>query len=210
MGLIHYYPTHLRNSVSLLTQVGVKKKKAQTRLVSTSWSPLKTQKANRWFGSYWWTTPVVVKAFRLRAIAPGRYISRICKKSNTFTGDTLKQAIKFFGIFLLIIEGISQLSIIPHHKPQKKMLERSQRLVVGCVLSEQLLLWWRLHWSRAMQPSIFLSGFLSLSLSLNVSVCLSDALSRSLSGTKPRRTLGAGAAHFDAWLSLYHWWHKAQ
>lgn len=42
----------------------------------------------------------------------------------------------------------------------------------------------------------------TLSLSLNVSMCLSHTLS--LSGTKPSSTLGAGAADFEAWLSLYH------
>lgn len=138
----------------------------------------------------------------------GRDISRICKASKTFTGDTLKRAIK---LFLYITEGISQLSRIPHHKHQKQILERSQRLVAGCALSEQCCYCGEGYAGAEPCRPLFLCLLFTLSVCLSASlyVCAMLSLSPSrsspsLPGTKPRRTLGAGAAHSDAWLSLYH------
>jgi len=96
---------------------------------------------------------------------------------------------------LLIKEAISQASGVPRHGPREEGARREPGdRWPGCVLSERRCYCWEegcIGGQPCTPPPPPLSVFMSHALP-------------PLSGTKPRRTLGAGAAHFDAWLSLYH------
>lgn len=130
------------------------------------------------------------------------HISGTCHKSHILTGDTLKQAIKRFGNqFLLIKRAISQVSRAPCCCAPSWAAEEANgktAVAVGCVQFVQP----SPGWTDPRQPSFCAS--IRLSVSLTSSVSPYDSFSLSLSSTKRRRVLGAGAAHFDAWLSPYH------